>query len=65
MGNIFVVTKVSTLLIITWVSSGFKKIAYINLSIPTLNGTKMCILIPCEFIPAGDVVLLVNKLGIS
>ena len=27
MGNIFVVTKVSTLLIITWVSSSLKKIA--------------------------------------
>ena len=31
MGNIFVVTKVSTLLITTRVSSGLKKIAYVNL----------------------------------
>ena len=31
MGNIFVVTKVSTLLIITLVSSGLKKIADVNL----------------------------------
>ena len=31
MGNIFVVTKVSTLLIITRVSSGLKKIANVNL----------------------------------
>ena len=32
MGNIFVVTIVSTLLIITRVSSGLKKIANVNLS---------------------------------
>ena len=31
MGNIFVVTKASTLLIITQVSSGLKKIADVNL----------------------------------
>ena len=31
MGNIFVVTKMSTLLIITLVSSGLKKIADVNL----------------------------------
>ena len=31
MGNIFVVTEVSTLLIITRVSSGLKKIANVNL----------------------------------
>ena len=31
MGNIFVVTKVSTLLIITRVSIGLKKIANVNL----------------------------------
>ena len=31
MGNIFVVTEVSTLLIITQVSSGLKKIANVNL----------------------------------
>ena len=31
MGNIFVVTKMSTLLIITRVSSGLKKIANVNL----------------------------------
>ena len=33
MGNIFVVTKVSTLLIITRVSSGLKKIANVNLHV--------------------------------
>ena len=33
MGNIFVVTKVSTLLIITRVSSGLKKITHVNISI--------------------------------
>ena len=32
MGNIFVVTEVSTLLIITWVSSGLKKMAYVIFS---------------------------------
>ena len=32
MGNIFVVTEVSTLLIITRVSSGLKKIANVNFS---------------------------------
>ena len=32
-GKHFVVTKVSTLLIVTRVSSGLKKIAYVNISI--------------------------------
>ena len=40
MGNIFVVTKVSTLLIITWVSSGLKEITYVNLS---LANVKSCV----------------------
>ena len=31
MGNIFVVTEVSTLLIVTWVSSGLNKITNVNL----------------------------------
>ena len=48
MGNIFVVTKVSTLLIITRVSSGFKKIAnvdykYLHVKIASLANVKSCV----------------------
>ena len=51
MGNIFVVTKVSTLLIITWVSSGlkksqmliFSKYMYLHVKIASLGNVKSCI----------------------
>ena len=51
MGNIFVVTKVSTLLIITWVSSGlkksqmliFSKYKYLHVKIASLANVKSCI----------------------
>ena len=48
MGNIFVVTKVSTLLIITQVSSGFHmlffgKYKYLHVKIASLANVKSCI----------------------
>ena len=51
MGNIFVVTKVSTLLIITQVSSGFKKsqmlifskYKYLHVKIASLANVKSCV----------------------
>ena len=52
MGNIFVVTKVSTLLIITRVSSGFKKKSqmlifskykYLHVKIASLANVKSCV----------------------
>ena len=43
MGNIFVVTKVSTLLIITRVNSGLKKIADLHVKIASLANVKSCV----------------------
>ena len=48
MGNIFVVTEVSTLLIITWVSSGlkkciFSKYKYLHVKIASLANVKSCV----------------------
>ena len=51
MGNIFVVTKVSTLLIITRVSSGLKKLQmlmfgkykYLHVKIDSLANVKSCV----------------------
>ena len=48
MGNIFVVTKVSTLLIITQVSSGlkmliFSKYKYLHVKIASLVNVKSCV----------------------
>ena len=51
MGNIIVVTKVSTLLIITWVSSDLKKLQmlifskykYLHVKIASLANVKSCI----------------------
>ena len=63
MGNIFVVTKVSTLLIITRVNSGLKKIAklmlifskykYLHVKIASLADVKFCVTV-------GPILLMAN-----